>query len=319
MKYLLLSVLLFFGFTLNTNSQDIGDFIEAEANGIMFKFKLLNDGTLGLVGNDYKGDIIVPESIEYNGTRYVVTAICGDEKGDYNAGDNVALAFNRTTEVTSLSLPETITYIGDGAFRKTPIEQFVIPNSVVHVGNMFDLEELKEFVCPDSQEVFERYTINNFDKLESVVFGAGLKTIDTPAFDYVPMLKRMRFKTEEPPTLIKDPFDQCGIWDLSKITVYVPKGCIEKYKTAWPDFEFTYREYDPSGISSTDSDCIGFSVKNNIIELNNTKDCVDYELFDVSGKLLLKGVTCDIIEVPNTFHGLYVLRVLDKCEKIYIY
>lgn len=317
MRYILISVVLFCSFFMDVKAQNVGDFLEGEANGIIFKFKLLEDGTLGLVGNNYEGEIIVPETICIDNVTYTVTALCGDEDGYYYAGDNVALAFNRTDKVTKVVLPETLVYIGGASFWKTPITELVIPNSVSYLGGFYDLDELREFVCPDSQETFERYTINKFDKLESVVFGKNLKKIDSPAFDYIPMLRKLKFQTEVPPVLIKDPFDQCGVWDLSKITAYVPKGCIDAYKKAWPDFEFTYKEYDMSSISVKDGN-VGINVIGNIIEIVNTVDEVNYELYDLSGKMIAKGLG-NTIKVCSSNPSLYILKIGNICYKVYIY
>lgn len=292
MKYILLFFALSLGFSLNANSQETGDILTAEANGISFKFKLLNDGTLGLVGNDYSGNIVVPESVEIDGAPYIVTAICGENDDDekYYAGDNIELAFAFSEKrECSIVLPETLVYIGEGAFFNAAVTELKIPNSVSYVGRMFDLDMLKTLVLPDSQEATVSYAINKFDSLESIVFGKNLKSIDTPLLVNTFNLKSLRFQTETPPVLIKDPFDQCGIWDLSKITVFVPKGCVNAYKEAWPDFEFTYKEYGTTGISSDDIDNIDIMVVDKVIYISNVSKPTEYELYDISGILVCRG------------------------------
>lgn len=55
------------------------------------------------IGPKYSGDIIVPEKAIYDGKEYTVTKTLG--------------AFWRCDELTSVSLPETITTIGDQSFE----------------------------------------------------------------------------------------------------------------------------------------------------------------------------------------------------------
>ena len=114
------------------------------------------------------GNIVVPSSVTYGGTTYTVTAI----------GDN-AFSNSKTTSgaITSVSLPNTIqrignyafgsaysskskctmptitiptsvTSIGDGAFRNSGIQSITIPSTVQYIGNSIcsNCENLKKVV-----------------------------------------------------------------------------------------------------------------------------------------------------------------------------
>ena len=54
--------------------------------------------------NEYTADVVIPESVTYNGTTYSVTSI-----GDY--------AFRNCTGLTSIVIPNSVTSIGEWAFR----------------------------------------------------------------------------------------------------------------------------------------------------------------------------------------------------------
>ena len=72
--------------------------------------------------NEYSGDIVIPESITYNGSKYSVTSI----------GE---LAFIYCSGLTSIAIPNSITSIGESAFEGCSILTSVtIPNSVTSIG-----------------------------------------------------------------------------------------------------------------------------------------------------------------------------------------
>ena len=53
--------------------------------------------------NEYLGSVVIPESVTYNGKTYSVTSI-----GNY--------AFCDCTGLTSITIPNSVTSIGEGAF-----------------------------------------------------------------------------------------------------------------------------------------------------------------------------------------------------------
>ena len=72
--------------------------------------------------NHVSGDVVIPSSVEYNGTTYRVTSI-GDGVFDYCSG------------LTSVTIPNSVTSIGDGAFYAcSGLTSITIPNSVTSIG-----------------------------------------------------------------------------------------------------------------------------------------------------------------------------------------
>ena len=73
--------------------------------------------------NPYSGDITIPETVNYKGKTYSVTGI------DRNA-------FRYCTGLTSITIPNSVTYIFDGAFFGcTGLTSITIPNSVTFTSN----------------------------------------------------------------------------------------------------------------------------------------------------------------------------------------
>ena len=96
---------------------------DAEINGIYYYF--LGDEawvTQGTGSNSYSGDIVIPESVTYNGFTFPVTGISGQ-------------AFSGCSNLTSITISNSVTSIGYAAFSGCSSLTFLtIPNSVSSIG-----------------------------------------------------------------------------------------------------------------------------------------------------------------------------------------
>ena len=104
--------------------------------------------------NDKTGDVVIPESVTYDGTTYTVTAI-----GEYAFYDRYA-----TTALTSVSIPNTVKSIGDYAFKNCAgLKSIIVPQSVISIGN---------------------YAFHNCNGLKSAQLSESLASIGNNAFGY---------------------------------------------------------------------------------------------------------------------------------------
>ncbi|MBO7594785.1 MAG: leucine-rich repeat domain-containing protein [Salinivirgaceae bacterium] len=81
--------------------------------------------SVGLISNDNKpeGDLVIPAEVENDGVTYSVTSIG-------------AMAFERCSGLTTITIPESVTSIGYDAFYNcNGLTSIIIPNSVTSIGS----------------------------------------------------------------------------------------------------------------------------------------------------------------------------------------
>ena len=94
-------------------------------NGINYELNAeAKQATVVSKSDKYSGEIVIPESVEHEGSAYSVTSI----------GKR---AFQNCYGLTSVTIPNSVTSIGDGAFSFcTGLTSVTIPNSVTSMGEM---------------------------------------------------------------------------------------------------------------------------------------------------------------------------------------
>ncbi len=164
-----------------------------ELNGLYYTFT--SDSTACVVFNNencYSGDVVIPESVSYNGKEYAVDAI------DQNA-------FYGCRELTSIEIPNTVKTIGDYAFCYcNGLTRIEIPNSVITIG------EQAFFEC---------------SRLESVIIGNSVTSIGNYAFYYCSNLVEVNCLALNPPSISLYTFN-C----YDRATLIVPRKRVESYR-----------------------------------------------------------------------------------------
>ena len=164
--------------------------------------------------NCYKGDITVPSTVSYNGQTYTVTTI-----GQF--------AFNDYDQVTSVTLPETITTIAQYGFDATLLTELVIPNSVTQIGS----------------KAFE------YSMLKKITLGSGIVNIDGLAFDGCSELTDVTTLATTPYAISANTFPANV---KANVTLHVPAQSVEAYKSAtnWGGFKAYAAISDTPGTST---------------------------------------------------------------------
>ena len=126
--------------------------------------------------NSYSGEVTIPAAISYKDQEYSVTGI--DTK-----------AFYESKNLTSITIPNSITSIKDEAFAYSGIKSVVIPNSVKNMGsNVFACcNNLVNAVIPDSWETIPWGTFSDC-RLKEISIPNRIITIEGCAFDRNPLV-----------------------------------------------------------------------------------------------------------------------------------
>jgi len=125
-KSLLILLTLIIG--INLSAQAVDFFAVNNGDTIYYNIKISTPSRTvevtyrGSSANDYSSEVVIPDSVIYNGNYYTVISI----------GDN---AFDHCTGITSIIIPNTVTSIGAFAFNYcSGLTSITIPNSVTSIG-----------------------------------------------------------------------------------------------------------------------------------------------------------------------------------------
>ncbi|MDB4180958.1 leucine-rich repeat protein [Flavobacteriaceae bacterium] len=118
-----------------------------------------------------EGTVTIPATVTHSGTEYTVRSIG-------------AQAFDFCTDLTAVSIPDTVTSIGDGAFVFCALESISIPDSVVSVGNgaFGRCDFLTSVTIGNAVTAIGRNTFMRCRNLSSVTIGNAVTSIGVSAF-----------------------------------------------------------------------------------------------------------------------------------------
>ncbi len=193
-------------------------------------------------------ELIIPETVIHEGIEYTVTAI------GYEAFDS--------STFSSISMPETITSIGQYAFWEVDnITELAIPNSVTSMGTntFYKCASLQKVIIGDGLETLSSGAFQNCAKLTDVTFGKAMKVISSNAFSGCESLEEITFP-ETITEIAGSAFSTCiNLFNITSLnpepptcqyatfysslytsaTLYVPAGTKEAYEaaTGWENFK----------------------------------------------------------------------------------
>ena len=137
-------------------------------------------GTNGTAADYPNSSYSVPSTVTYNGYTYTVTAIGDYAFANYEAGYDVS-------NFTSMTLPNTITSIGQGAFQRTGISSITLPSSLTTIGEGAFYRCLNSnfttITIPNSVTSIGPSAFSNCWFLQKVTLGSGITSIPDYCFN----------------------------------------------------------------------------------------------------------------------------------------
>ena len=158
----------------------------------------------------YSGDIVIPETTVHDGRTYTVTAIDSNafnectELTSVSIGNSVTSigysAFSRCANLTSINFGNSVTYIGPLAFyRCTGLTSIFLPNSLTTID--YDAFEscsgLTSISIPNSVTTVCSYAFSGCSGLTSVYVGNSVASIGQGAFNNCTNLNRVDISSIE--------------------------------------------------------------------------------------------------------------------------
>lgn len=147
--------------------------VNVEIDGIMYNINA-KTGLTEVVANSshqYKGDIVIPETITYEDKEYTVTAI----------GESAFFQRN----ITSITFPNSITSVGRAAFYCCSLlDSVVLPEKVTVIGDMLfaNCTSLRRVVIPEGLTLIDNSAFNSCHSLDSLIIPNSVTRIEDWAF-----------------------------------------------------------------------------------------------------------------------------------------
>lgn len=173
---------------------------------------------------EYKGNVVIPESVNYQGSTYRVTGIIAsafqncDGLTNVTIGNSVLsigeLAFSGCHNLANVSIGNAVTSIGEWAFSLcTNLTNIAIPNSVIEIktGAFKECNFLTNVTIGNSVKEIGEEAFYKCSALTSVTIGESVTNINGSAFAYCSALTNI---------VIGSSVDKIGnnaFWDCSEL------------------------------------------------------------------------------------------------------
>ncbi len=208
---------------LQLRAADGDSFTATTAEGIEMTFVITSEENLTAKVGDGKnpaidiaseGSLTVPETVENSDKTYSVTAIS-------------AYAFNGCSQLTSVSLPESIGSIGGYAFNNcSSLISINIPNKVKSIGNhtFYGCSGLIEIELPEGLTTISQYGLAK-TSISTLIIPSTVTSIGTYAMAACKQLKKVISRVESPFAFGKKAFESIS----KNCALHVPVGTKDAY------------------------------------------------------------------------------------------
>ncbi len=175
-------------------------------DGIYYEVVSVSDLTCRVTygGNNYAGDIIIPDKVTYKNKELTVTSIGNYAFKDCSGLTGITIpssvtsitysAFYNCSGLTSITIPNSVTRIGESAFYNcSGLTSITIPNSVTSIGESAfkDCSGLTNITIPNSVTSIDYSAFAGCSSLSSIIIPNSVTSIDNYAFNRCSRLKKV--------------------------------------------------------------------------------------------------------------------------------
>lgn len=190
--------------------------------GVKYRlWQTADTATISGYGSNIGQDVVVPEQVQFAGSRFRVTAVEPRAFSDCRTVVSLSLpssiktiganAFSGCRALTTLTLAEGLQSIGDDAFNSCrALKAVTIPNSVTTIGNyaFHTCESLKSLTLPDGLTHLGEWAFGGCSDLQAVALPTGLTAVSKGAFSNCNSLVSVTLPTQLT-TIGERAFEEC--------------------------------------------------------------------------------------------------------------
>ena len=197
---------------------------------------------------------VIPSSVKiigYEAFRYCSPSIVNIPEGVTSISYG---AFRESPSLTSVTIPSTVTYIGERAFEGTSLTSVTIPSGVTSIGEgTFIFSGLTSVVIPSGVTTIGDEAFGGCTNLTDVTIPSSVTNIEGSAFLGCTSLTSVTSQIMDPFEISSTVFSNWngGQYEFNtSATLYVPAGTKVKYEAtpAWNQFQNIVEMDPPAGI-----------------------------------------------------------------------
>lgn len=197
-----------------------------EVDGIYYDVISFDEMTVGvthktgIIGDAYKGEVVIPETVVYNNRSFRVMKILSSAFENCRELTSVSLpnsiteiqsnAFSRNSALVNVNLPTGLTYIGSSAFSGCSVESFSFPEGLTTIGSgaFSGCSYIKSIHLPNSLEVLDENAFKNCINLEEFNIPSKITILKRGVFSGCKEISSITIP-KQVVTLESDAFYQC--------------------------------------------------------------------------------------------------------------